>query len=201
VGPKTRKFLLQKRLDGLCDHGQAANYTPGQVVKFYLGSRVGSVSPSFFETVAEACASQWTGACGIELVQTYNEADADFVISFDAVGDDVFRFDGEGGTLAHADKTRITLDAEERWEKPHGVILHAVLLHEMGHVLGLGHGPPGSVMAPYYQSLRTLTAADKRAAQALYGPPLEDARPTTEVFASYFNTPLATPRLPPEYEV
>ena len=70
--------------------------------------------------------------------------------------------DGPGNVLGYAElpcgvlsrvKTRI--DAGENWrywpsDPGDGPNLLAVVAHEIGHCLGLGHGPEGSLMQPYY---------------------------------------------------
>lgn len=98
-----------------------------------------------------------------------------------------FYFDGPGGKLAHTEGGAIVLDSAERWllqgeEPPLGVgmqcyALLPVVLHEIGHVLGLVHAAgPGSVMSPWYASVRTaLTPLDLARVRALYGADKEPA--------------------------
>ena len=85
-----------------------------------------------------------------------------------------------GGCLAHADDDKIVMDSAEKWllpsSKPYPYGLHfslvPVVMHEMGHVLGLEHSKiPSDVMSPYYiENQVTLSQNDVERINNLYSP-------------------------------
>lgn len=88
-------------------------------------------------------------------IQNYDKADIKISFQHRDHGDGN-PFDGSGGILAHAfapSDGRLHFDEDERWVD--GVTggafdLQTVGLHELGHVLGLGHTPDGgAIMYPY----------------------------------------------------
>lgn len=90
---------------------------------------------------------------------------------------DGHRFDGPGGTLAHAfapTNGRFHYDADERWAD--GMIrgafdLETVAVHEIGHLLGLGHSSvEGAIMYPSISTgvRKSLHADDIQGIRALY---------------------------------
>ncbi|VVC44925.1 Hypothetical protein CINCED_3A002423 [Cinara cedri] len=109
--------------------------------------------------------SKWSRFSQLKFLEVNNENFADIVISF-GVADhgDQFPFDGPGNTLAHAFYPGelgplggdIHFDDSEDWtldnSTNNGVDFYSVVLHEMGHSLGLRHSTaPDSIMNPYYK--------------------------------------------------
>ncbi|VDO58071.1 unnamed protein product [Haemonchus placei] len=87
-------------------------------------------------------------------------------------------FDRNGGMVAHSEyppKGILHLDADERWsfDGVDGVDLRYVILHEVGHLLGLRHSrKKSSVMSKYYRNLSCgmrLPSVDVRSIRRLYG--------------------------------
>ncbi|KAK4419598.1 Metalloendoproteinase 1 [Sesamum alatum] len=88
-------------------------------------------------------------------IPNYDQADIKISFQYRDHGDG-FPFDGPGGILAHAfapTDGRLHYDGDERWVDgvtPGAFDLQTVGLHELGHVLGLGHTTDGgAVMNPY----------------------------------------------------
>ncbi|CAN6208107.1 unnamed protein product [Urochloa humidicola] len=132
--------------------------------------------------------ARWSAATTLNFTEVASSAarDADITIGFYA-GDhgDGEAFDGPLGTLAHAFSPtdgRFHLDAAEAWvaagdvsraASDAAVDLESVAVHEIGHLLGLGHSSePGAIMYPTITS-RTkkvdLASDDVVGIQSLYG--------------------------------
>jgi len=96
---------------------------------------------------------------------------------------------GPGGTIAgdaHFDTARTWVDDAADTPGDGDFDLFTVVLHELGHALGLDHsGVVGSVMEPIYGGgRRILTADDIAGIQAIYGPEQEAPEPTTLLLLS-----------------
>jgi peptidoglycan hydrolase-like protein with peptidoglycan-binding domain len=88
-----------------------------------------------------------------------------------------FNFDGPGAQLGHSGFDFLHLDANEEWltsdmrkTHPTQFIVYNVVLHEIGHVLGLEHSKsPGDLMGPFYaDEHKDLSAGDIVAIKTVY---------------------------------
>ncbi|KAL7135770.1 hypothetical protein ABFS83_11G120500 [Erythranthe nasuta] len=121
---------------------------------------------------------RWDAATHFTFSQAPSGRSADMVIGFHRRNHgDGAPFDGPGGTLAHAfapTNGRFHYDADERWSigpVPNAFDLETVALHEIGHLLGLGHSSvEAAIMYPRLSSGRTkgLNADDIQGIRALY---------------------------------
>ncbi|KAL6139658.1 hypothetical protein ACLB2K_057960 [Fragaria x ananassa] len=127
--------------------------------------------------VARAFAT-WEGNTHFTFSQAQSYENADLKISFQR-GDhgDGHPFYGPGGAIAHAASPTHGIfhyDADETWSvgaKPGAFDLEMVALHEIGHLLGLGHSSvKGAIMEPTLPSgeTRGLHGDDVGGIKALY---------------------------------
>jgi len=178
--------------DGPEEQGDQASYQIGSTVTYAVEAGPGYLPRGKLLNEISAMFSEWAGplGCGLTFKRVPAEkADsAQLTISWeDHSATNPSKFDGPGGKLADADATKIVFDSSERWmlhgggwpanrsvkEEAAGpaFFLGPVLLHEIGHALGLVHSSVATdVMAPYYEPERVkLTDRDRARVRAVYG--------------------------------
>jgi hypothetical protein len=151
-----------------------------------LTTAVPSIGASAFENEVGIALAMWADAAGLRFSPAF-PADIFFGFRFGDHGDGhpSLSFDGvTGGTLGHAFPPRhprlsghVHLDAAERWSivlpAAGSADLPTLLLHEIGHALGLEHdtGDPSAVMNERFEigaTRRSLGASDIEAVRAVY---------------------------------
>lgn len=164
--------------------------------------------------MAAAAFQRWSEVSNFRFVKTNNQ-NADIVISFKRSnhtnecldGYCLGEFDGSGGSLGHANFYRagdkcaeIHLDRDERWYNLIGdppqdfVSLYKVLLHEIGHALGLVHSDKFySIMWAFYTNTTDIAFDDVRALVDLYGERATTPRLTTSRATTTTTTRWTTP--------
>ncbi|KAI5678385.1 hypothetical protein M9H77_09335 [Catharanthus roseus] len=136
-----------------------------------------NTSPQVVSPVARAF-NNWAAATHFRFSQVQNFNGADIKIGFfKGNHQDGHSFDGRGGVLAHAfapTDGRFHYDADELWSVgplPGYMDVETVALHEIGHLLGLGHSSvEGAIMWPSITSgvTKRLHADDIQGIKALY---------------------------------
>ncbi len=132
------------------------------------------------EEIVSICFGQWAAVSGLKYKRVNKEINANIRIT-------MAEFDGKGKTLGVAyqpsaglimqrDYRRMTppfvgdiiMDASEAWTNS---MLHGVMLHEVGHALGLRHVEGSNVMNPIFLGRIVLSRSDKEEIQRRYGMP------------------------------
>ncbi|XP_018422824.1 PREDICTED: collagenase 3-like [Nanorana parkeri] len=190
--PMDWDFALQKAnmMDlGRCGVPDVAGYTVIQInlkwsssiISYQIFNYTPDLPPSEVDNAIQKAFRVWSKVTSLKFIQLQNGI-ADIMISFGVrEHGDFFPFDGPSGVLAHAFPPGnhiggdIHFDDEETWTADlSGYNLFSVVVHEIGHSLGLGHsGNPQALMFPFYTYLSSevfiLPDDDVLGIQELYG--------------------------------
>lgn len=173
AGPETKGMMCTPRFDNHIDFEESVrNFVKGAEVRYWVGAQPGYMNRDEMMSELTNALSQWTEVADMSFIQVEKREDCDLSIRWtDQSRTNDFLFDGPGGTLAKATRDNLEFDAAERWElqsnedapSTHFFFL-PVALHELGHVIGLGHSKEmQDVMAPYYFPNKVkLTENDKQ---------------------------------------
>lgn len=157
---------------------------PKAELSLYCDPRLGAVPQEDFERVVDRAIETWnrTGRC--ELTRSRRLAEAEAVLSFQRLdhGTECPPF-GTESTIAHSGKcepgTFIHFDRDRLWTEDgeRGHSLYQATLHELGHLLGLGHSTDeAALMHPATDRRRTnINRSDLAGLHTLYGGGEDDA--------------------------
>ncbi|XP_043723245.1 metalloendoproteinase 3-MMP-like [Telopea speciosissima] len=146
--------------------------------RFHSSAQISAVQD--LQSVCSKAFARWAQVSHFTFKEVAEGTTADIEIGFHR-GDhgDGYAFDGQGSTLAHAfapTDGRFHYDADENWSTNPGqnmMDLESVAVHEIGHLLGLGHSSvQEAIMYPSISpgvTKRDLHSDDIMGIQYLYG--------------------------------
>lgn len=169
-------------------------------LSFYIVENLPGTTREEQNALTQQAFDAWTNICGLERVQVANSSSAADML-FGVGKGRRFNFDGPGGTLAWAylpqgdnRQLQCLCDLSEQWafdSSQRGIQYLIVIMHEIGHLLGLTHSEVMSaLMAPTYNARIWQPQAndDVQRIVNLYGPaeiapvdPVQPDQPTDGV--------------------
>lgn len=189
--------LVAKVGDGWDGPGKGA-----AALKYFFSSYTGRIAPELVRSESLRAMQEWARHVQLQFQQANSATDSKTINILFATGQhgDGYPFDGPGKTLAHTFYPAppnpesiagdLHLDDDESWQVGAGTDLFSVVLHELGHALGLGHSDnPNAVMYPYYRRVTQLNTEDIEAIRELYA----TASATTPSTPTNPTTPAPTP--------
>jgi Matrixin len=160
-------------------------------------------------TEIERALAEWSRVVNVDFVAGTSARGLSTIHMTFATGShgDPYPFDGPGRVLAHTFYPAppnpeplagdLHLDETESWRIGNDTDMFSVVLHEMGHALGLGHSDkPGAVMYPYYNRATSLTDEDISAIRELYAERTAAAEPPAVPEPAPAPTPAPVPAPP-----
>jgi hypothetical protein len=140
------------------------------------------ISHDNFDRALEGAFQAWEAVTNVRFVRVPNDRPANLTIGAENTPDgiaysDVTPASSTTASISPLDKAVICLNPRVHWtaklalKKQSAKALSYVLMHEIGHVLGLDHpGPTGELMSfEYSETVRTLQAGDITGIISLYG--------------------------------
>ena len=140
------------------------------------------ISRGTFDRALGGAFQAWEAVANLRFVRVPNDRQANLTIGAEKTPDgiaysDVTPASSTTASISPLDKAVICLNPRVHWtarlalKKDDAKALGYVLMHEIGHVLGLDHpGPTGELMSfEYSQNVRTLQAGDIAGIISLYG--------------------------------
>ncbi len=152
-------------------------------VGYFFASMTAKLPATLAQSEIERAMAEWAKVAAVDWRQG-SQAGARRTVSIlfaSGAHGDGYPFDGPGNTLAHTFYPAppnpeplagdVHLDEDESWRVGASTDLYSVVLHELGHALGLAHSDnPSDVMYPYYRISSTLSDGDRSAILRLYAP-------------------------------